>query len=191
MIITKRDLLEDIERYVRDIKNGAVFLHPTDTINGLGAVATHDEAVKKLRRIKRNEDSPMTVIAPSKAWIRQNCIITQDAEKWLGKLPGPYTLILKLKNPNAVSKHVNPKADTLGVRIPNHWISKLVSQIGLPLISTTANVQGEEYKEDLEELHPDIRNNTKFMIYEVGVGSSRPSDIIFLTGDKPRVISRQ
>ncbi len=190
MIITKTELFEEKERYAREIAKGAVFLHPTDTINGLGAAATHDEAVKKLRRIKKNPHAPLSIIVPSKAWIRENCEVPIHAEEWLAKLPGPYTLVLNLKNKNAVSKHVNPKNDTIGVRIPKHWISEFVEHIGEPIISTIANVSGEEYSHDIDEVHDDISNNTNFMIYEA-YEKGKPSEVIDLTGDKAEIITRR
>ncbi len=190
MIITKSELLADKERFARDVSEGAIFLHPTDTINGLGCIATDKKAIEKLRRIKENPSTPFSVIAPSKQWIRENCIITDEAEKWLKLLPGPYTLVLKLKNKNAVSKLVNPQDETIGVRIPNHWISGFVNYLEHPVITTSANVVGHEYSSDLDDLHPNIKNNTAFMIYEVG-SSMRPSDIVILTEDKPKIIKRK
>ncbi|MBW2988181.1 threonylcarbamoyl-AMP synthase [Candidatus Woesearchaeota archaeon] len=189
MIITKNELWSEKERFAKKVVEGAIFLHPTDTINGLGCNALHDEAVKQLRKIKATPDNPFSVIAPSKDWIKENCVIDEKAEAWLNKLPGPYTLVLKLKNKNAVSKHVNPKDDTIGIRIPNHWISEFVSHIGIPVITTSANVRGHEYNDDLDELHPKIKNGVEFMIYEVRPKGS-PSDIVILTEEKPRIIKR-
>ncbi len=190
MIITKSELMVDKERYAKAIHQGELFLHPTDTINGLGCNATNDKAVLKLRKIKGNHTGPFSVIAPSKQWIRDNCEMSEHAEKWLSRLPGPYTLIMKLKHKGAISKEVNNGGDTLGIRIPDHWISEFVNFTKVPIITTSANLKGQEYVEDLDELHSDIKNNMTFMIYDVG-GRKSPSDIVFLNEEKPRVIKRQ
>ena len=189
MIITKNDLLGEKERYSKEIMKGAIFLHPTDTINGIGCNAMHDGSVKLLREIKANPNNPFSVIAPSKDWILENCIVPRHAKKWLDKLPGPYTLVLRLKNRQAVSRHVNPNDDTIGVRIPKHWIAEFVRFVGVPVITTSPNRLGEEYSTDIEELHPDIYNNTSFFIYE-NDGEKSPSDIVILTGKKPKIIKR-
>ena len=66
------------------ILKGDVFVHPTDTIYGLGCNALDSKAVKKLRDMKKRPDTPFSVIAPSRAWIEENCIITKEAKEWLG-----------------------------------------------------------------------------------------------------------
>ncbi len=85
-----------------EIKNmvlkGDVFIHPTDTIYGLGCDATNEQSVKKIREVKQRPTTPFSVIAPSKEWIEANCVITKEAKSWLKKLPGPFTFILKKKN---------------------------------------------------------------------------------------------
>ncbi len=189
MIITKSELFNKLEKYARLVFKGAIFVHPTDTINGLGCDATHDEAVKKLRKIKNSHSSPFSVILPSKDWIRENCELNEEAKRWLKKLPGPYTLVLKLRNRSAVSRYVNPNDNTIGVRIPDHWISEFVSYLDVPIVTTSPNPNGEDYTDDIEELHPLISNNVNFIVYDSSVGS-KPSDIVILTGKKPKIIKR-
>ena len=102
--------------FVEDIKNGAIFIYPTDTIYGLGCDAENNESIGLIRKIKyRDKDKPISIIAPSKEWIKKHCIVE---DKLLEKyLPGPYTLILKKKDKNFL-KTVSSN-DSLGVRIPD------------------------------------------------------------------------
>ena len=169
------------------ILRGAVFIHPTDTIYGIGCNAQLSSAVKKVRKLKARASNPFSVIAPSLGWIHENCIVTKEAEEWLEKLPGPYTLILKLKN-NCVAKSVNSGLSTLGIRIPNHWIRKLVEEAEVPVVTTSVNRANEEYMISLEDLDPSIKGGIDFMIYE-GRKEGKPSKIIDLTKDV-RVIER-
>ena len=90
---------------------GAVFIHPTDTIYGIGCNAEVSSAVRKVRQLKARATNPFSVIAPSLEWINENCVVTKEADEWLEKLPGPYTLILKLKN-NCVARSVNSGLNT-------------------------------------------------------------------------------
>jgi len=170
-----------------DIINGAVFIHPTDTIYGIGCNAELSSAVKKVRKIKTRASSPFSVIAPSLEWIRKNCIVSKDGEEWLGKLPGPYTLILKLKG-SCVVKEVNPGLKSLGIRIPNHWIRNVAAEAGVPIITTSVNKSNEDYMTSLEDLDPAIKGSIGFTLYE-GKKEGRPSKIIDLT-QEARIIER-
>ena len=169
------------------IINDAVFIYPTDTIYGIGCNAELSSAVKKVRKLKARATNPFSVIAPSFDWINENCIVTKEAEEWLGKLPGSYTLIFKLKN-NCVVKEVNPGLNTLGIRIPNHWIRKLVEEAEVPVVTTSVNKANEDYMTSLEDLDPSIKAGIDFVLYE-GKKEGKPSKIIDLT-EAARVIER-
>lgn len=154
----------------KSILDGAVFIYPTDTIYGIGCDARNDSAVKRIREIKLREEKPFSVIAPSKEWIKENCVVGSE----LDYLPGPYTLILKLKNKDCVSKFVS-SLDTLGVRIPDHWISGFVSELGIPIVTTSVNKSGEKFMTCLEDLDKDL--DVDFVIDD-GKLDGKPSKLI-------------
>jgi len=167
---------------MESIIDGAVFIYPTDTIYGIGCNATNSDSVKKIRKLKGRLSNPFSVIAPSVDWIRENCAVTKDGEEWIKKLPGPYTLIFKLKNKKCVAKEVNAGLETLGVRIPKHWISKVVAEADIPVITTSVNKSGQDYMASIEDLDETMENGVDFVLYE-GKKEGKPSKIIDLTGD--------
>lgn len=166
----KQELLE------RKIVNGAVFIYATDTIYGIGCNARLPEAVKRIRDMK-GTPNPFSVIAPSKEWIKDNCYIPKEAEEWLGKLPGPYTLIFKLKNKNVLGEGVTPGNHTLGVRIPDHWCREIAKNKNIPIITTSANRHGGTFMTSLESLDADIKSKVDFIIYE-GKLKGKPSTLV-------------
>ena len=165
------------------IGKGAVFIYPTDTIYGIGCNALDKKAVDKIRQLKERPTNPFSIIAPSKKWITENCIITKEAKEWLNKLPGPYTLILKLKNKNAIAKSVNQGEETIGIRIPNHWFSGVVQELGFPIVTTSANRSGRPFMTTLEDLDSTIKDGVDFIIDE-GEKKGRPSKIVNLVEGK-------
>ena len=173
---------------IDSITKGSVFIHPTDTIYGIGCNAQNSSSVKKIRQLKGRAANPFSVIAPSLEWVNENCIVTKEAEEWLSKLPGPYTMILRLKNSNCIAKEVNPGLKTLGIRIPNHWISRLAAEAEVPIITTSVNRANEDYMTSLEDLDPAIRLGIDFVIYE-GKKDGKPSKIVDLT-EEVKVIER-
>jgi len=174
-IFTKADLIRKCVKL--KIKEGAVFIYPTDTIYGIGCDAENDKAVKRIRKIKSRESKPFSVIAPSKRWIKENCNINRKIKGWLKKLPGAYTLILELKNKDAVANSVNMNLSTLGARMPNHWFYDIVRELKIPIVTTSVNKAGKEFMTSLDNLDFDIRKKIDFIIYE-GEKIGKPSKII-------------
>jgi L-threonylcarbamoyladenylate synthase len=186
-VLTKDEVNVEKAALKESILDGAVFIYPTDTIYGIGCNALKPESVKKIREIKKRTQNPFSVIAPSKQWIFDNCQVSEEAMRWVEKLPGPYTLILKTNN-NSVAKEVNQKLNTLGIRIPQHWFSSFVSELEVPIVTTSANKAGNDFMTSLENLDTDIKSRVDFIIYE-GEKQGKPSKIVDLSG-KVKIIER-
>lgn len=187
-ILTRAELAERKEEIIERIKQGAVFIYPTDTIYGIGCNALQAESVQLIRELKNQHDSPLSIWIPSMVWLRQNCIITDKGEKWLKKLPGPYTLIFPLKEshgfPSAVmepevinnQKETN-EAKTIGIRWPNHWFHSFIEESNIPIITTSANRHGEPFMTRLGNLDRGFPHKVEFLIYE-GEKKKRPSALV-------------
>lgn len=188
-VLSKEEIELKKEEVAMKVEEGIVFIHPTDTIYGLGCDATNADAVGKIRDLKKRQKDPFSVIAPSKKWIRENCEVSEEGEKWLNKLPGPYTFIMKLKNKEAIANNVNPGIDTVGVRIPNHWVKDIVKDLKVPIVTTSANQTGKYFMTSIENLDSQIKKGIDFAVYE-GEKKGNPSKIINLTGDEPEVKER-
>lgn len=162
-ILNKEQTLEKKDEIIFAIKAGKIFIYPTDTIYGMGCDATNEGAVQKVRDIKKRDQNPMSIIVPSKGWILEKCEIS-DASK-LDLLLGPYTLILKMRNKNIVALNVS-FLNTLGVRIPNNWFTEIISEAGLPFVTTSVNLSGEKHMEKLEDLPEEMKSKVDYVIYD-------------------------
>jgi L-threonylcarbamoyladenylate synthase len=177
-VLTQTELRVRFNEIVEKIKDGSVFIYPTDTVYGIGCNAKDEKSVAKIRTLKTGRPTaPFSIIVPSIEWIRKNCIINEKVESWLKKLPGPYTLILKLKNKDVIATNIVPEAKTIGVRLPDHWFTEVVKKMGIAIVTTSANKTGEPFMTCIENLDPDIENGVEFMIYE-GPKSGRPSKLV-------------
>ena len=158
---------------IQSILRGKIFIYPTDTIYGIGCNATNKDAVERIKKIKQNEsDKPLSVIAPSIEWIKENLIVDCDLEKYL---PGPYTVILKKKDPKFLS-HVS-KTDSLGVRIPSCDFTEIIQESGVPFITTSVNLSGEPFITKISDVSTDILENIDHII-DYGELNGRPSTLI-------------
>ncbi len=187
--LTRAEFLLNQKRYMREIADGAVFIYSTDTIYGIGCNALSSKAVMRIREMKGRETNPFSVIAPSKEWIFKNCVSSERTKEWVSKLPGPYTLIMSLSNKKAIAPEVNNNMETLGVRIPSHWISEFVAEFGFPIITTSANVSGETFMTTIDNLDDRIKAKVDFIVYD-GPRDGHPSTLVNLTKDEPELIKR-
>jgi len=158
---------------IRQIAKGKIFIYPTDTIYGLGCDATNIKSVNKIKEIKQRDlNRPMSVIAPSTQWISENFVVDVDLDKYL---PGPYTIILKKKNPQFLF-HVS-NTDSLGIRIPAHEFTSIIQKSSLPFITTSVNLSGEPFIKEISEVSHDILENIDNII-DYGPLTGNPSTLI-------------
>ncbi|MEK6830481.1 MAG: L-threonylcarbamoyladenylate synthase [Nanoarchaeota archaeon] len=162
------------ENLKKQILGGKIFIYPTDTIYGLGCNALIKESVNKIKKVKKRDfNKPLSVIAPSLKWIKKYCVVSKlNLKKYF---PGPYTIILKKKNPKFLS-HVN-HGNTLGVRIPNHEFTKKIQKTGAPFITTSVNLSSKPSIKKISEVPEDIKNKVDFII-DYGLLSGKPSTLI-------------
>ena len=175
LVLTKKEFMEDREKWMKEILNGSVFIYPTDTIYGIGCNAKNDKAVLRVRQLKQRPENPFSIIAPRKEWIIENCEVDGMGE--LSRLPGPYTFILSLNSKDIISEHVNPGSDTVGVRIPDNWFSDIVRELNVPIVTTSVNKSGKAFMTSLEDADEDIKNSVDLIIYE-GPKKGKPSTIV-------------
>jgi L-threonylcarbamoyladenylate synthase len=185
-IIKLEELNSEVVRrkIIEKIKEGRIFIYPTDTIYGIGCDATNQKAVSAIKKVKKRR-TPMSVIAPSKEWVRDNLVLKHD--ELMERLPGPYTIILEKKDPSLLKN--TSKTNTLGIRIPSHAFTELVEKAGRPFITTSVNFSGGVSITKIEETPKEIMEKTDFII-DAGVLGHTPSKIIDATGDEPKELVR-
>ena len=162
----------DKNKLTRAVLSGKIFIYPTDTIYGLGCDATNKESVDKIREIKKRDNKPFSVIAPSFEWIEENCLVDTDLSKYL---PGPYTIILKKKNPSFLIWVSN--TDSIGVRVPDNSFCKKIQKTGVPFITTSVNLAGEPFATKISEIKEEIKNKVDFII-DIGELNGKPSTLV-------------
>lgn len=182
MILTKEQFLKDKEFYIEEIKKGKIFVYPTDTIYGIGCDATNRDSVEKIRELKNRDEKPFSIIVPSKKWILENCKVIN--KNYLDKLPGRYTLLFELKNKEIIAKkEIIGNSNLIGIRIPRHWFTEILSEYDLTFITTSANISGENPIKEISQIPFEIKNNIDYIIDE-GKLDNPPSTVInTITGE--------
>lgn len=175
------------KQLLKAIKQGKIIVYPTDTIYGIGCDALNTDSVLKIRMIKeRDADKPLSIIAQSKQWIYKHFDVNKS---YIQKLPGPFTFILRTKKERLVSNHVTNNVNVLAVRIPDHPLTKTIQKAKTPFITTSVNLSGKPPINDVRKIPRKIIKQVDIII-DAGTLSSRPSTVIDLTGNIPRLIPR-
>jgi L-threonylcarbamoyladenylate synthase len=131
----------DLTQAIALLRRGEVVAIPTETVYGLAADASNDDALRQIYEIKgRPADNPLIVhIADARKVNDYATTFPPLAQKLANAFwPGPFTLVLPAKN--NVSKIVRGGYSTVALRVPSHPIAlQLLSESGLALAAPSAN----------------------------------------------------
>lgn len=115
----------DIELAAHALASGKLVAFPTETVYGLGADATSEEAVARIYEVKgRPLDHPLIVHIPATDFLKR---WAKDIPDYVWKLadsfwPGPMTLILK--RTELAKDFITGSQDSVGVRVPSHPVAQ-------------------------------------------------------------------
>ena len=157
---------EDIKEAAEYLRKGGIILYPTDTIWGIGCDSRNAEAVKKIYALKRREESKsMLVLVADEAML----------ERYVGDVPDvawqlieatiePLTIIYD--HPMGVASNLLAPDGSLGIRITRERYSReLCCRLGAPIVSTSANVSGENTPASYAEISEDIARGVDYVAH--------------------------
>jgi tRNA threonylcarbamoyl adenosine modification protein (Sua5/YciO/YrdC/YwlC family) len=176
-----------IRRAVDALEAGEVIGYPTDTVYGLGCDLMNKRAVDRLYSIKgMDKNHQLAFICPDLANIAQYAVVENHVYRVLRHfLPGPYCFILQATR--EVPKLVQSKRKTVGIRIPAHEVTRAITrELGRPLISTTAQREGEDPHVDAREI--DLAFRGLGMVLDAGGGGLVPTTVFDLTQTPPVIV---
>ena len=135
----------DINKAARILDSSGVVAFPTETVYGLGAVATDASAILKVFKAKnRPSDNPLIVHFHSIQQIEEyNINLTPIAREIFNTFsPGPISVLLKLPTNSPLSAATAGQT-TIICRIPNHPTAlELIKVLNKPIVGPSANLSG-------------------------------------------------
>ena len=168
----------DIEFVANELKQGKVFVLPTDTIYSLHCVATNKKAIDKIYKIKKiKKKRSLLVLVKSYCMLRDYVFVSKKQDQYIRAIwtsttksaqdkkylrkKRPTTFILKARE--KLPKEIYGKDNSLAVRLPkNDFLIKIITRLNVPLISTSFNISGQEYNENFlikfkkSQVNPDM-----------------------------------
>jgi L-threonylcarbamoyladenylate synthase len=138
------DRESDLIKAAEFIKSGEIVGIPTETVYGLGADASNEEAVAMVFRAKgRPADNPLIVhLADFSQAVKYTSSIPELAYKLAERFcPGPLTMVLP-KN-DRIPMITSGGLDTVGIRVPSHPVMhRIIELSGCPIAAPSANTSG-------------------------------------------------
>lgn len=140
-----RPTAANLRRAAAALRAGGLVAFPTETVYGLGADATSDDAVAAIFAAKRRPRFNPLIVHFASARDAARVVVFDQRARRLAKAfwPGPLTMVLP-RRPNApISWLASAGLDTLGVRVPDHLVARaLIAVSKRPLAAPSANPAG-------------------------------------------------
>lgn len=178
----------NIARVADCLKNGGIIAYPTDTTYGIGCSIICKKSIERIYQIKmRERNKPFSFICSSLSEVSRYARVSNSAFKLLKRyLPGPYTFVLEATR--EVPDLLLTRQKTVGIRIPDNRICiDLVTALGNPIITTSANLSGEDPVGDPWTISDIFGNQIDFVI-DGGLLTTDVSSVVSLIGDLPEVL---
>ena len=188
------DFYEDIKNACEVLIKGGIILYPTDTIWGIGCDATNEEAVQRVFALKQRSDSKAMLVlidSPAKleAYVSEVPEIAWDLVEVADK---PLTIIYpEGKN---LAKSLLTEDKSVGIRVTSEPFSKkLCERFRKPIVSTSANISGQQSPASFNEILEDVKNRVDYIVNyrREEIIKCKPSGIIRIGTDNSVQIIRK
>ena len=181
-----------INKAVEVLNSGGIVIFPTDTAFGIGCRIDDEKAVKRVFEIKKRDYSkPLLALVDSMEMAREYVSILEGVkQKLLDKYwPGGLTVFLKC-NLEKVPSVVRSGTESLAVRLPDHdEIRNIISQVGVPILATSANISGEKTPYLLSEVSNELISKVDFVL-EGECTLKKQSTIIDCTANPWKIVRK-
>lgn len=177
--------LVDIKEAVEGLREGKTILYPTDTIWGIGCAISHEDAILKIKEIKhRNPKKSFILLVESVAML----------ERYVKKVPDicydlidlatrPTTIIYD--SPIGLPQEVCAEDGSVGIRVTSDpTCRKIIQQLRIPIVSTSANLSGEDFAQNFSEIKEEIKEKVDLILNQrLEERMISPSSIIKIGND--------
>ena len=197
MLITKIYTTDEIEKAANELRLGELIAFPTETVYGLGADATNEQAVKRVYLAKgRPSDNPLIVTVSSRKMVEEYVeSLPERAVKLMDAFwPGPLTMILKIKE-GALSKAVTGGLETaafletVAIRFPSDKNARsLIDAAGIPVAAPSANRSGKPSPTTAQHVYHDLEGRIAGILDDGPTQVGVESTIIDLSSEHPVIL---
>jgi L-threonylcarbamoyladenylate synthase len=174
---------EELVFAVAALKRGEVVAYPTETFYGLGVDALNEVALQRLRVLKGRKEKAISVLVDGPEMLDRLCrkvpprALALIERYW----PGPLTIALPARRrvPAALLSE-----GCVAVRQSSHPVAQaLVTQLGRPLTTTSANLAGEPPATTPEAVDESFQGACR-VLHGGPTAGGAPSTLVRVRGDR-------
>ena len=181
---------EFVEQAASALKEGSIVIFPTDTVYGIGMLATPEVDPRVLFASKNrpeNKNLPL-LIANLKTFDLMSADTPQYAKELaMDHWPGPLTLVVKASD--AVPEQLRAPDGSIALRIPAHDVTlALLKAAGTPIITSSANMSGEEPAHSVPELAEELKRSVDLIIDGGDLPGGAASTVVSCLEEEPHVL---
>jgi len=95
-------------------------------------------------------------------------------------------------SPKGISNYITKYSKSIGFRVPNNdFCKKLITELGKPIVSTSANYSGEEFPKNFDMINKKIINDVDYVVNSISSNKKTfESRIIKVTSDGNKIVIR-
>ena len=168
---------------------GNTILYPTDTVWGIGCDATNFEAITKVYQLKkRSESKSLIVLVSSLSMLKKYVSVPKSICELLKKSNQPTTIIYE--NPTGFAKNAIASDGTIAIRVVlDPFCRKLIKKFQKPIISTSANISGDETPKSFQEISQPILEGVDYIVsLHQNRVHAKPSTILKVVGSEVQIL---
>lgn len=171
------------------LRAGELVCYPTDTVYGIGAIATNEEAVRRLYAVKgRSPDKPLPLLIASSLEAMEIADIPPVANQLITRFwPGALTIVFK-KLPTFHSAAL-AKQQTVALRVPDHdLVIDLIRTVRQPITGTSANRAGARAPVSAAEVGFGLGDLVALVIDGGRTPGGKESTVVDVSGGSPTIV---
>lgn len=170
---------DDIAAACQAVQQGKVIAYPTEAVFGLGCDPANLVAVQRILDLKQRPAYKGLILIAADLSQLERWLLPLEATLWQqvsATWPGAVTWLLPVRP--EVSPLIRGEHDTLAVRVTAHPVCRALCQrLGHPLISTSANLNGQEPARSVTEVVQQFDQQLGFVLDAPLGGQAQPTQI--------------
>lgn len=173
-----------MKKIIEEIEKGNLVIMPTDTVYGIMADATNEDAIKKVFIAKKREKKPLILLVSNIEMLKKYVIEISDLQKELIEKYWPNTLSIVFDKNDNLSDTLTCGNKTVAIRMPNNkLLLEIMNKINKPLISTSANISSKDVITKVDLLEEELKRHISYILDD-GEKTNISSTIVKIENNK-------